>query len=281
MQVLPLLLLFLLSGCNPFTTNLYSSFDKFKNPDLTDADALLDAADEPQFYENLKNDPEAKAQVLATLSEVYNDPAEDPDKKQEAALMAANVYLKTSDTEEVMSNLNSLVGDAVSGEDVFGGSSDTDGPEVFFRAIFGEPPADVPTATYKAQVLIQLSAFRDSAEPLQIYGENLEVTHASPPGTNDGDNATKALMAGMTRTLLYYIDKPTAAEKMDVLATYLSTKKDSDGNVPYTISYKAEMPDYDGPNDMLRDPADPTNLAKDGLITVVEFGGLDLDSLFN
>jgi hypothetical protein len=275
-----LALLFVLSSCNPFTTNIYSGLDKFKNPDLTDANALLDSSDEPQFYENLKDDPEAKALVLKTLAEVYNDPTAPDEKQQEAALMAADVYLKTSDTEDVMSNLNSLVGDAVSGEDVFSGDTGDDGPEVFFRAIFGEPPVGVPQATYKATVVIQLAAFRESAEPLQIYGEKLEETGVSPPGTIDGDNATKALMAGMTRTLMHYIDAGTPAAKLDILATYLSTPKDVDGNVP-GISYVSGMPDYDGPNDMLVDPADPGNTDKDGLQTVVSFGGLDLDSLFS
>jgi hypothetical protein len=275
-----LVLLFILGSCNPFTTNLYSSFDVFENPDLTDANAVLEASDEPQFYENLANDPEAKAQVLETLAEVYNDPDASDEKQQEAALMSADVYLKTSDTQAVMSNLNSLVSDAVSGEDVFSGESESDGPEVFYRSIFGEPPTDVAKASYKAAVIIRLTAFRDSAVPLQVYGEKLEETNSSPPDTNDGDNATKALMAGMTRTLLYYIDESTAEDKLDILAEYLSTPEDSDGNVLPAITYVGGMPEYDGPNDMLLDPDDPTNPAKDGLQTVVSFGGLDLDSFF-
>ena len=274
-----LVLLVVLSGCNPFTTNLYSGIDNFKNPDLSSADDVLDASDEPQFYENLKDDPAAKQQVLDTLQDVLDDPDADSEQQQEAALMIADVHLKTSDTSDTMSNLNSLVGDAVSGEEVF--NSDGDGPEVFFRAIFGEPPAGVPKATYKAGVIIQLNAFLSAAEPLQYYGETLEVTGASPPGTNDGDNATKALMAGMTRTLVYYINAGTTAAKVDILAEYLATPKNADGTVPYSIDYGVDgIPDYDGPSDMLADPADPSNPDKDGLKEVVAFGGLDLDALF-
>ncbi|MBF9015691.1 hypothetical protein [Oceanispirochaeta sp. M2] len=278
---LVLVLLIVLSGCNTFTTNLYSGIDNFKNPDLTNADDLLDAADEPQFYENLKNDPAAKAQVLETLQSVLDDPDASDEKKQEAALMMTDVHLKTTNTEDTMSNLNSLVGDAVSGEDVFEGSGD--GPETFFRAIFGEPPAAISFADYKAAVTIQLNGFLAAAEPLQHYGETLEVTGTSPPGTNDGDNATKALMAGMTRTLVYYIDASTEAARVDILASYLATPKNPDGSIPYTITYRegeGGIPDFNGPSDMLVDPADPTNPDKDGLVEVVAFGGLDLDSLF-
>ncbi|MDC7235530.1 MAG: hypothetical protein PQJ58_20055 [Spirochaetales bacterium] len=272
---LALVLLVLLSSCNPFTTNLYSGIDKFKNPDLTDASALLDASDEPQFYENLKNDPAAKQQVLETLQEVLDDPNADDQTKQEAALMMTDVHLKTSDTEETMSNLNSVVSDAVSGEDVFAGSGEDDGPEVFFRSLFGEPPAGVPFTEYKAQVVIQLNAFLSAAVPLQQYGETLEVTGTSPPGTNDGDNATKALMAGMTRTLVYYID---SSKQVDDLAAYLATPSNPDGSAPARqFDYKNEMPDYNGPEDMLKDPADPDNPSKDGLVEVVTFGGIDLD----
>jgi hypothetical protein len=267
-----LILLFLLSSCNPFTTNLYSSFDKFQNPDLTDVDEILAASDEPQFYENLANDPDAKAQVLATLSDVYNDPDASEEKRQDAAIMAADVYLKTSDTEEVMSNLNSLVGDAVSGEDVFSGSGDSDGPEVFFRSLFGEPPEDIPFATYKATVVMRLDAFKDSAAPLEAYGETRESGAPIPIGLNTGDTATKALMAGITRTIIYYLG---GSDPVDDLATYLATPK-VDGDLPDGLDYASTPPDYDGPSDMLVNPLTGST----GLVTVVN-DGLDLDSLMN
>lgn len=275
LPVMILALLMVLSSCNPFTTNLYSSFDKFKNPDLSDANELLDAADEPQFYENLKDDPDAKAQVLDTLQDVLDDSSASDEKKQEAALMMMDVHLKTSDTEEVLVNLNSVVVDAMSGEVEMDGA---DGPETIFRTIFGEPPSPYSSA-YKALVVIQLSAFLEAAEPLEEYGEILQVTGSSPPGTNDGDNATKALMAGMTRTLVYYIDAGTTAAKIAILAEYLATPKAADGSVPYTITYDdpgSALDAIEGPADMLVDPANPT---EDGLVTVVELA-IDLDSFF-
>jgi hypothetical protein len=268
-----LALLVVLSSCNPFTTNLYSSFDKFKNPDLSDANELLDASDEPQFYENLKDDPDAKAQVLDTLQDVLDDADASDTKKQEAALMMMDVHLKTSETEETLTSMNSLIVDAMSGEvDLESAGS---GPEAIFRTIFGEPPSPY-SSTYKALVVMQLTAFNEAAAPLEAYGDIIQVTGQSPPGTNDGDNATKALMAGMTRTLVHYIDAGTKAAKINILAEYLSTPKDPDGTVPYTITYDDPLNALDaieGPSDMLLNP----DTGGDGLVTVVELA-IDLDS---
>jgi len=268
-----LILLFMMAGCNPFTTNLYSGIDQYKNPSLTDANALLDASDEPQFYESLKNDPDAKAQVLQTLADVYNDPAADHEKQQEAALMAASVHLKTSDTEEVMSNLNSLVGDAVSGEEVYKGDTSGDGPEVFFRTVFGEPPASsvMSFSDYKALVKIRLTAFKEAAKPLEVYGETRDAGVPIPSTLNKGDTATKALMAGMTRTIIYYLG---GTDPIDTLADYLATPKDSSGNLPPGLTYATEPGSFDGPTDMLVNPVTGSK----GLVTVVN-DGLDIDSL--
>jgi len=275
LQGLLLSLLFILTSCNPFTTNLYSGIDKFKNPDLSDADALLSVSDEPQFYENLKDDPEAKAQVLETLQELLDDPDASEEKKQEAALMITDVYLKTTETDEIMSNLNTVVGDAVDGEVDF--DSGDGGPEVFFRTLFGEPPSP-KSASYKELVIMQLGGFLGAVEALEAYGENLQAGYPVPKDVNHGDNATKALMSGMTRSLVYYIDATPQSARINLLADYLATPK-VNGVLPargfeYTIDMDAE---FDSPSDLLIDPV----TGEDGLQTVVELGGIDLDSLFN
>ena len=268
--LLTVLILLVLTGCNPFTTNLYSGIDKYKQPDLNDVDALLDDMDEPQFYENLNE--EEKQQVLDTLEEVYSDPTAPTEKQQEAALMAVDVHLKTSDTEETMTNFNSLVGDAVEGEDI----PDVSAPEELFRELFGEPPAGMTEAqrvTYRDEVVKpQLVAFYSVCDPLEAYGQTLKAGIPAPPETNAGDTATKALMGGMTRTMLYYIDDPAP---IDVLSDYLS--RPAAEVTPSPVVYKPEMPDFDGPSDMLVDPADSS---RDGLKYVVEDGLGDIDELF-
>jgi len=271
-----LVLLVLLSGCNPFTTNLYSGIDKFKNPDLTDADALLDAADEPQFYENLKDDPAAKQQVLDTLQDVLDDPDATEETKQEAALMMTDVHLKTSETQETMSNLNTVVSDAVDGNVTFDAADG--GPEVFFRTLFGEPPATsvMSFTEYKALVTLQLNGFLGAVESLEAYGEGIQAGYPIPD-VNHGDNATKALMSGMTRTLVYYISASSQAAKVDLLATYLATPKNGDTLPARGFEYDIDMDaQFTTASDMLIDPV----TGEDGLIAVVELGGIDLDSLF-
>jgi hypothetical protein len=271
-----LTVLFISGSCNPFTANVYSSFDKYKNPDLTDPAALLDAANEPQFYEFLMNDPEAREQVIDTLQGILDDANATDLSKLVAALMISNTYLKTSDTSNIMDNLNSLAQDAISGDIPLSGVDG--GPELVFRLAFGEPPDSLSKEEYKVVVLTQLNAFLSAAEPLQAYGEILEVTEDSPPGTNDRDNATKALLAGRTRTMAYYIDAPTTAESLNILAEYLATPRDADGGIPYKITYSPFSPIFGGLEDMLEDPADSENPKKNGLKKVVNFGGIDMDA---
>jgi hypothetical protein len=269
--------LMILSGCNPFTTNVFSSFDKYEMPSLTDADDLIGARNDDDFYDNRKDNPEDKATVLETLADVYMDSSEDVEDQQYAAVMAADVHLKTSDTEEVMESLNSLVADAASGEEVYN-EDDGDQPEVFFRTLFGEPPSGVSTSTYKAQVLIQLDAFYEAATPLEVYGETREAGAPIPPDINAGDTATKALMAGNTRAIIFYQDSATP---MDDLAEYLATPKDASGNLPPGLNYVGTMPDFDQPTDILinPDPASP-RYGSTGLKTVVN-DGLDIDDLMS
>ncbi len=265
-------LLMVLSGCNPFTTNVFSSFDKYDMPSLTDADELISAMYDDQFYENLSDSE--KETVLETLEDVYSDSSEDVEERQNAAVMAADVHLKTSDTEEVMESLNSLVADAANGEEVYS-EEDGDQPEVFFRTLFGEPPSGVSKSAYKAEVLIKLNAFYEAAAPLEAYGETLEAGASAPPGVNEGDTATKALMAGNTRAIIYYQD-PAVPDPMDALADYLATPRDSDGNLPAGLTYVGTMPDFDEPTDILVNP----DSGSTGLKTVVN-AGLDIDDLMN
>ena len=270
LPVLIPVLLMVLSGCNPFTTNVFSSFDSYDMPSLTDSDELISARNDDQFYENLSD--EEKTVVLDTLEDVYSDSSEDVEDRQYAAVMAADVHLKTSNTEDVMESLNSVVADAASGEEVYS-EEDGDQPEVFFRTLFGEPPTDISKAVYKAQVLVQLNAFYDAAAPLEAYGETREAGAPIPPDINAGDTATKALMAGNTRAIVYYQDSVTP---MDDLADYLATPKDSGGNLPAGLSYVGTMPDFDQPTDILVNP----DTGSTGLKTVVN-DGIDIDDLMN
>lgn len=278
-----LLLSFGLIGCNPFTTNLYSSFDKYKMPDLGDVDEVLGAADDPAFYDNLEDDPEAKQEVLDTLEESYSDPAVDDETRQQAALVAVDVHLKTSDTADTLNSFNDLISDAVNGEEVF--DADSDGPEALFKSLFGDPPyPDGTSATasarvnYKAGVKVQLEAFLGAIGPLEAYGDNLKAGIPAPPGANPGDMATKALMAGLTRFIAYSLGTnpdPIEDDDVDALADYLADPSPT-ASLTY-VRQPAVPPGEDEVEFYLKDPTDSTN---DALVYVVN-DGLDLSSLLD
>ncbi len=290
------LLLMLLTGCNPFTTNIYASFDTYKMPDLGDVDEVLDAADDPDFYENLADDPEAKQEVLDTLEETYNDPDEDEETRQEAALMAADVYLKTADTDETLDNFNDLISDAANGEDVFD-SEGGDGPDILFKSLFGDPPyaagtpaTDPAYVAYRALVEVQLDAFLKAIPALEVYGNNVNSGIPVPPDSNAGDTATKALMAGLTRYLTYMLDADgdnssasdagyvsgIEAGDVDLLADFLA---DPEPGATLDGQYNRELSVPDGVDEIeffLTDPVDDDP----GIYYAVN-AGLDISSLMD
>ncbi len=291
-----LLLMLLLSGCNPFTTNIYSGIDEYRMPDLDDVDEVLDAANDPDFYDNLKDDPKAKQKVLETLEETYNDPDEDEETRQEAAIMAADVHLKTSDTEETLDNFNDLISDAVNGEEIYDPDSG-DGPEVLFKSLFGDPPYPVGTSTtsssyisYKALVVTQLNGFLLAVPALQVYGNNVNAGFPIPPDSNAGDTATKALMAGLTRYISYMLDVDgdnstvsdagyvSGIEAADVerLAVYLANP---DPAATLEGQYKRELTVPDGIDEIEYFLTDPVSGDK-GIYYAVN-AGLDINSLMD
>ena len=291
-----LLLMLLLNGCNPFTTNIYSGIDKYKMPDLDDVDEVLDAANDPDFYENLKDDPKAKEKVLETLEDTYNDPDEDEETRQVAALMAADVHLKTSDTEDTLDNFNDLISDAANGEEIYDSDSG-DGPEVLFKSLFGDPPYPVGTSTtsssyisYKKLVTTQLNGFLLAIPALQAYGNNVNAGFPIPPDANAGDTATKALMAGLTRYISFMLDVDgdnssvsdagyvSGIESADVdrLAVYLANP-DSDANLEGQYRRELTVPDdVDEIEYFLTDP-----VSGDKGIYYAVNAGLDINSLMD
>ncbi|OQY35440.1 MAG: hypothetical protein B6241_00620 [Spirochaetaceae bacterium 4572_59] len=292
-----LLILFSLAGCNPFLTNIYSGIDKYKMPDLGDVDDIIDSSKDDAFYDKLEDDPAAKAEVLETLKDAYQDESADDETRQEAALMAADVHLKTSNTEDVMDNFNDLVGDATTMDnDDFEEAYNMDTPEGLFKSLFGDPPyesgtpADDPArVAYHDIVWVQLEAFILAVEPLESYGLLIKAGAPKPPDVNAGDTATKALMAGLTRFITYSLDVDNdsssdtdyvsgiEAEDINKMAYYLADPDD----VPLVYNRQPEnTSDEEDVNFYLRDPVDPTGVDSDGLYYAVN-DGLDISKLLD
>lgn len=252
-----LILFTFLGACNPFDMNIYSSVDKMKMPDFGDGDELLFEAGQPQLYEYLKNHPGDKDKALKTLENMYKGSA-GTETQQKAALMAADVHMKTSGADEVVENLNNVIQDSVDGKAVY----EKNKPEAFIKKLFGEKPSGMSDSEYKDKVKKQLKAFQEAAAPLNAYGKTLDSSSA-PEGINKGDVAIKAVLAGAASAVLKHVDSDND-KAIEKLADYLV-------NPAGGLSYKT-APNFDSPSDILKD-------GNEGILKVVN-NFTDIDDLF-
>ncbi len=271
---LALALFILLGSCNPFEMNLYSSFDKMDMPNFNDGDALLDSSSQKQLYKHLKENPSDKNAALKALGKLYGaNSTADTKTQQKAAIMATDVMLKTSGADEVLENLNNVANDAINGKEIY----DPDkGPEDFVKTLFGEKPSNMSQTAYKEKIKEQLKAFNDAAGPLNSYGNNLKNGEPISEDTNVGDLAIKAVMAGVTNTIIENMkdtneegDSLSDDEKLEKLAEYLAAPEESQMEIDYKEDYKQP----DKPSDILKDGGNA------GLLKVVN-DFKDIDELF-
>ena len=203
-----------ISGCsNLFTGNLFSNFDgppsaseilssyvdDDGNVDPAAADgfvsALGDAADSNKFYDDLSDDD--RADLTASLSTVYKstDPAVTPETKQKAALLAADVTLKGTDSGDTINNVaNVLTSDA--GVDSF-----SDAGDLLNQIIPDEAQGD-PVAIKK--ILDDMVAAADAYDALgsSLTDADGDGTPDSPDGVNMTEVSQKAAVAMVVRNLV-------------------------------------------------------------------------------
>ena len=181
---------FLATSCDQglFGTNFFGVFESYDAPNYQSATSadLVAAAEDDRFFEEMSEE-EADA-VVATLALTYNNDALPDDEQADAALLAADVYIKTSAASETMTVLNSIVGDAINGT-----TPDFE-DNTFISTLFSNDPVELAD---------QLEALAGAADALAAYG-GLLATDSTLVSQDDnpGDTATLALVGGVVAALL-------------------------------------------------------------------------------
>jgi hypothetical protein len=199
-----LLFVLLLAGCSAmFDFNLFKDLglDPVAAPTPADyagaggLDKLADDLSSPAVVDALKADPAAAA-ALETFLEGLITGGVDTPEEQQAAILLADLELKSTEGEEFVNNIVNVVVQGVSGTSSIQDLLNSTIP----------PEALASAATYAAMVNGLLDANEAylalGAGILDINGTpGIQQGEGVPPGTNMGDIAQKAIVAFTTKVI--------------------------------------------------------------------------------
>ncbi len=174
---------FFIFGCSDlFEYNLFSSIDKPTIPsvdklkEMSQEDAvntLMDEAESDKFYDELSGNP-AKDDIQDYLEDVMEDSSAEPEVKQRAALLYANIEVKTTGADDVVNNLVNVI----SGED------DVGEVDKLLDTIFPSDEDDAVSA---------IAGLLGAYKGYETFGENLGDT--PPDDVNMGEVAQVAVVS--------------------------------------------------------------------------------------
>lgn len=238
-----------LSGCpNMFTMNLFAGLAGPQQPDVSKLrempeeeaiQRLSEDATSPQFYENLSNDEAqggtAKEELLGYLEEVYTgdddgdgapDPPDSPEE-QKAALLAADVHLKTTDGDKVVDNVINTVftlmdqgsaeddGEHDDGSATDGGTEEDPVKEAqdVMKSLFQKEDGSDPSPEEFTKTL---DALAKAADAYKAFGSSLKQDPDSgewnyPDETNIGSVAQSAMVSVAADAAVKLVDGNTQA----------------------------------------------------------------------
>lgn len=181
----------LLAGCaNIYDSNLFENFDG--PPSASElangsAEDIADAAESPQFFDELEGDPAAKEAIQNRLQEIYNDPNASESDRRTAAIVSGDIEMETTAGGEIVNNVVDVILEESGGE-----FSD---PGTFIRNTFPESVRNDP-----AVLRAQIESFRTAADAYYAYGEGL-TSEGVPESANSGEIAQRATVAILMDTL--------------------------------------------------------------------------------
>ena len=187
-----------LMGCDLLTFNLFEGMDAPAIPSADEfgdmpADELLDLLEQllesDTFYDDL--DEAQLDAILAALQEIMDSADSPVDQLQDAALLAAEIELNSTDGGTVVDTVVDVVDDIISE-----GLDESSTPEAFFTDLIKTAFADVPPENFDDTV----AAFLSAAAAFTIFGNSLidldgDGTIDGPPGSNMGAIAQDAIVA--------------------------------------------------------------------------------------
>jgi hypothetical protein len=221
--ILPLVFL---AGCSAlFDFNLYRDLglDKTAAPRASDyagaggLDQLAEDLSSPAVIDALKADPAATAEIAAFLDGIMNgDGTVDSPEEQQAAILLADLELKTTNGEEFVNNIVTVL---MAPFDP--GVSIVD----LLRSII---PADV--ANDRPKFTAMISGLLSANEAYFALGHSIDnsplpdgivdADKSLPPGVNAGDIAQKAAIAFLANAIVVEVDKandPVASDVPDAI----------------------------------------------------------------
>jgi len=217
--ILPLVFL---AGCSAFFDfNLYRDLglDKTAAPRASDyagaggLDQLAEDLSSPAVIEALKADPAAKADLVSFLDGIMNgDGTVDSPEEQQAAILLADLELKTTNGEEFVNNIVTVLmapfDPGVKIEDLL-------------RSIIpAEVANDRPKFTAMIAGLISANeayfALGHSIDNSPTPDGIVDADKSLPPGVNAGDIAQKAAIAFLANAIVVEVDEANAPAASDV-----------------------------------------------------------------
>lgn len=285
--VLIALMAALLTGCTElFEYNLWKSDVKVEIGSDTTVDELKTLAESPDFYAGLAEDDEKKDEVLEFLDQKLQ--SEDKAEVRDAALLTADIYLKTDpEADQTVSNLVEWLL-AESGEDPSDGEPDpiddgTTDPEAEIKTQLESllPPAVIPPATAapgseeytqaKTEFVDTIISLANAGAAFEAFGNSLEQnddgTSTAPDGVEIGSVAQTAAVCIAAEALLDTV----AGEGADEAAKAATVADLFD----YLYGGSEEAPfDTENPPDFTSGLESST-----ALLNIFEAAGISMDSL--
>ena len=185
-SLLPAVILILFAGCsNMYEANVFASFDG--PPEASElrngsARRIAEAAESPQFFDELRNDPDARTAIQNRLREIYNDENASEREVRTASALSATIEIETTDGAAVVNNLVDVFLDE-------GSDGDFSDPGTLVRNVFPDSVRNDPEA-----LAAQIESFNQAADAYEVYGNGLTEEN-QPEGTNSGEVAQRAAVA--------------------------------------------------------------------------------------
>jgi hypothetical protein len=196
--------LFALAGCAQlFEFNLFGALDTPPTPTAVDyqgasgLDQLDEDLDSPAVVDALAADPALVAEIEQNIWDDYLADGVSGEDDQQAAILYADLALKTSEGEELVNNIvEAVIGGTIAGSSIAEILADIIPPEA--RASLGVFKAMVGALLTANEAYLLLG---DSIDQVAPFGE-ADPGATLPPGSLPGDIAQKAIVAYTMRVLV-------------------------------------------------------------------------------
>ena len=185
-KLLLVLMTMALAGCaNIYEQNLFENFDGPPSAaELSNGSAgdIAEAAQSPQFLQELRRDPDAKRRIQDRLKSIYRSDTASEEERRQAAAVSAEIELETTSGGKIVNNVVDVLLESDDG-------GDFSNPSTLVRNILPDSIRGDREALTE-----QIRSFQEAADAYDGYGTDLDAGD-TPEGGNDGEGAQRATVA--------------------------------------------------------------------------------------